>query len=83
MWIYRFIFLSFFFILNTTTAQIVISGTVNDFNTKSPLVGATIKVNNSEGTATNIEGDYTISLSKGNHKLVFSYLGYDLSLIHI
>ena len=77
MWIYRFIFLSFFFILNTTTAQIVISGTVNDFNTKSPLIGATIKVNNSEGTTTNIEGDYTISLSKGNHKLVFSYLGYE------
>ena len=83
MCIYRSIVLSFFFILNTATAQFVVSGIVNDFNTKSPLVGATIKVKNGKGTTTNIEGNYSIPLSKGKHRLVFSYLGYESYFIEL
>jgi TonB-linked SusC/RagA family outer membrane protein len=55
----------------------VISGTVTDEN-HSPLPGVSIIVKgNGNGTATNVQGQYKISVSDTSAVLIFSYIGYD------
>ena len=53
-----------------------VTGTVTSGDTGEALVGATVMVKGtSTGTATNIDGNYEIMVSKGA-TLVFSYVGY-------
>ena len=57
-----------------------ITGVVTDLNTREPLVGVTVFVgdNPSQGTITDFDGNYTITLDlKKPAKLCFSYVGYD------
>lgn len=57
--------------------QYTISGYLIDRKTQDPLIGATIfEPVTSRGTTTNIEGFYSLSLPKGQHQLVCSYIGY-------
>lgn len=66
-----------FFLLNSVlllSQQVKISGTVSD-NTGNPLPGANvIEKGTTNGTQTNFEGHYSLTVSKGA-KLVFSYIG--------
>ncbi len=53
-----------------------ISGTVTDGNdTPLPYVNVFIK-NSSIGTTTNFDGNYSLKLDKGQHTVVFQYVGY-------
>ena len=55
-----------------------ISGIITDSETGEKLVGVTIyDVTSKKGTVTNKVGYYSLELSKGNYKLLYSYLGYN------
>lgn len=58
--------------------QFTISGYLIDHQTNDPLIGATIfEPITSRGTTTNIEGFYSLTLPKGKHQIVCSYIGYE------
>lgn len=55
-----------------------ISGRVTEENTGEPLIGVTVKIKGTTtGTATSIDGNYTIELKSHDAILVFSYMGYE------
>ncbi|MFA8341980.1 MAG: TonB-dependent receptor domain-containing protein [Rhodothermaceae bacterium] len=55
-----------------------ISGKVVDKNTKLPLIGVNVYVNNKNvGTTTDVDGKYNIkNLPVGDYEIIISYLGY-------
>ncbi len=56
--------------------QRTVTGTVVD-ETGEPLIGATVKVEGTAiGTATDFDGNYTLSVPASAKKLTFSYIGY-------
>ncbi|MCC7505294.1 MAG: SusC/RagA family TonB-linked outer membrane protein [Saprospiraceae bacterium] len=58
-------------------AQRSVSGRVTDQSTGEALIGATVLVKGTTtGTTTDINGDYTISVTATGATLVFSYTGY-------
>ncbi len=55
----------------------IISGYVYDYETKEPLIGANIYLENTiYGTTTNKEGYYILQIPEGKYKITFSYVGY-------
>jgi iron complex outermembrane receptor protein len=61
---------------NTVFAQISVQGKVTD-NNNQPLPGVSVTVKeNSTGTTSNSEGNYTISVPSKRSVLVFSYVGF-------
>jgi outer membrane receptor protein involved in Fe transport len=60
-----------------------IKGTVTDSKTGEPLSGVSIQIEGSTmGAKTNIDGDFLIiSVPPGNYSLVFSYVGYEKTLL--
>lgn len=58
-------------------AQGVVKGIVVDVTTNEPLIGATVRIDGTtQGTATSLDGAFTLKVSTANAKLVFSYVGY-------
>ena len=58
-------------------AQITVKGVVKDA-TGEPLIGATVlEKGTSNGTATDIDGNFTLKNVNKNAKLSFSYIGYE------
>jgi hypothetical protein len=61
-----------------------IYGYIKDSKTHEPLIGATISVEGMPiGTLSNDVGYYVLTLPKGTHTLIFSYLGYRRKYIDI
>lgn len=62
-----------------------VTGTVIDSKTLSPLPGATIILNNTEGAISDADGKFalTTKAAKGNVKLSISYLGYTGTTIDV
>lgn len=57
--------------------KFTISGNLNDASNGEGLIGASIKVaDQAKGTITNVYGFYSLTLPKGQYKIVYSYLGY-------
>lgn len=56
--------------------NVSLSGIISDKETNEPLVGASVQVNKT-GTITDVDGNYTISLPKGNYTFTFSMIGYE------
>ncbi|MDR0507227.1 MAG: TonB-dependent receptor [Dysgonamonadaceae bacterium] len=57
-------------------AQNVVTGTVTDQN-NDPLIGVSVSVKNTvQGTMTDLEGRYSITVKDRDAVLVFSYIGY-------
>jgi len=55
-----------------------VSGKVVDAADGSPLIGVSVMVKGTHiGTATDIDGNYSITLPQGSSKLTFSYIGYN------
>lgn len=75
----RFISTCFIFIFSVTTSaqSFVVKGKVIDGNSGDVLIGATIRNLNNEGTATDINGNFSISISGNGDVLIFSMVGYD------
>ncbi len=57
-------------------SQTTLSGKVVDANTGESLIGATIVYGKGMGTATDIDGNYTISIHSGERSIQVSYVGY-------
>ncbi len=81
----RFIFLllfgsSFLYV----KGQLIVSGTVLDSATREPLVAASVFCQNTTlGTATNKQGEFSLSLKSGGYDLVFSYTGYQTQTVQV
>lgn len=74
-----------FGVLPLLAQNIEIKGTVFDELTKDPLPGVNIMVegNTSIGTATDINGKYSIKVPSGDVTLVFSFIGYTTQSINV
>ena len=62
------------FLLNSVDAQ-KLYGTVRDAN-GAPLPGASVVADGNNGQFTDAEGKYSLNLTAGDHRVVFSYIGY-------
>ncbi|HKL19598.1 MAG TPA: TonB-dependent receptor [Halalkalibaculum sp.] len=61
-----------------------ITGTVTSAEDMSPLPGVTIRVKNTnQGTTTNSEGEYSITVSQEASTLVFSFVGFKTKEVQI
>src|SRR3989338_6860533 len=79
---------SFFIFLNSFSQNTgVLKGTVTDNVTKESLPGATLQLrsNMGKGTATDLDGNYSITLDTGYHQLICNYIGFiaDTFAVHI
>ena len=83
----RFFKINILFFLNVvfiyTHAQYSFKGTVKDDKTAETLTGVNIKVNNSKGAITDFNGQFSLDLAKGSHKIMISYVGYETKLIDV
>jgi TonB-linked SusC/RagA family outer membrane protein len=71
------IFLAFFLLSQKTLAQFQVSGTVTDATTNEALIGASISVKGAtQGTVTDIDGNFSLSVKSGSETLLLSYTGY-------
>lgn len=62
----------------------VIIGKVLDKNTQQPLIGVTIRVvGSNEGTVSDVDGNYKISVDNKADELIFSYIGYKSETVEI
>ncbi len=53
-----------------------VKGLIMDKELNEPLISATISDQNGNGVTSDIDGNYELKLSAGNHKISFSYVGY-------
>lgn len=59
-------------------AEITVSGQITDATTQEPLIGSTILIKGtSQGTTTDVNGNYTIAVADQNAVLVFEFVGYE------
>ncbi|WP_185154075.1 TonB-dependent receptor [Fulvivirga sp. M361] len=65
-------------ILVPVLAQVQVAGKVLDGDTNDPLPGVSVLVEGTtNGTITDINGDYNLSVATGSEILVFSFIGYE------
>jgi len=76
----KLLLLAFTFLFQTAFAQIQLSGTIIDGQTKETLIGANVIIKGTDnGTSTDFNGNYILSISgKLPITLEISYLGYKL-----
>lgn len=72
------LFLALFFVSSLAFAQpIQITGKITDVSTNESIPGANVVIKGTtQGTATNMDGEYTITVDNPNAVLVFSFVGY-------
>jgi iron complex outermembrane receptor protein len=60
-----------------------IKGTIADSKTKETIVGGSVVVDETTGTATEISGSYFFKMPSGKHKVEFKYVGYKSQIKNI
>lgn len=55
-------------------------GTISDAKNKETLIGVTVSVNDSVGTATNISGSYELKLKPGTYDVKYRFVGYETKI---
>lgn len=66
---------------NAFAQQLVLSGFVRDEASGEALIGAAVTVESGELVSrTNAYGFYSLTLPQGKHRVVFSYMGYNLHI---
>ena len=83
---HRFIILIVFTLISffTIKAQISVSGSVSDASTEDVLIGVTVlEFGSNNGTVTDENGQYTISLRSDTASLKFLYIGYTTQTIKL
>ncbi|MBT4780053.1 MAG: TonB-dependent receptor [Polaribacter sp.] len=69
-------FLCLFTSILVNAQRVTLSGKVLDKN-QEPLSGATIQIRSlNQGTATDVEGKFSLNIPKGTYKVAISYLGF-------
>ncbi|MEO9966084.1 MAG: TonB-dependent receptor [Reichenbachiella sp.] len=51
-----------------------LSGVISDKS--GPVIGATVSISSSNGTITNVNGEYTLKVPAGTHEVSISFVGY-------
>lgn len=78
------LFLFLGFGLNSQAQVRTVKGSVTTTDTKETLPGATIQVKGTtDGTVTDIDGNYTIKISQAKVVLIFSYIGYKTKEVEV
>jgi iron complex outermembrane receptor protein len=54
-----------------------IKGTLKDSKTQETLIGVNVSVDSLNGTITDIDGKYELTVEPGKYNVIFSYIGYD------
>ncbi|MFA5781445.1 MAG: TonB-dependent receptor [Bacteroidales bacterium] len=71
------IILNFLILSGIVHAQkTAITGKVIDAKTKEPLIGVLVVADDKDGITTDINGNYLLELSPGEHKICFKFIGY-------
>ncbi|MBI3585790.1 MAG: carboxypeptidase-like regulatory domain-containing protein [Ignavibacteriales bacterium] len=66
------------------TQTFTLSGTVRDSSNGESLIAANIRVDGTaKGTITNALGAYKLSLEKGKHVILYSFIGYKTDTLHL
>src|SRR5688572_7336762 len=82
IFIFLFVFIPACFVFGQSS--FTVSGKVVDSATKEPLASASVFCQNTtQGTATNKEGRFSMSLKNGGYDLIITYTGYQSRLIRI
>ncbi|GAB4285999.1 MAG: TonB-dependent receptor [Ignavibacteriaceae bacterium] len=64
--------------------DVLVSGSVTDSETGKPLINANILINPlKEGTVTDQNGEFSVSLPQGNYEFIFSYVGYESQQVQV
>ncbi|MDR1090212.1 MAG: TonB-dependent receptor [Prevotella sp.] len=72
-----FLLVGILFCTVTAFSQVTVKGIVLDKDTKEPLIGVTIySETEKKGTATDIDGGFSLNLSSSKGNLKFTYVGY-------
>ncbi|MBA3284225.1 MAG: TonB-dependent receptor, partial [Nitrosopumilus sp.] len=58
------------------SAQTLVKGTVTSLKTKEALPGVNIFTENLQGTSTDAEGNYSLTLAPGDYTLTYSFVGF-------
>jgi len=66
------LFVSFY-----TSKSQKITGTITDENTKEALIGVNVILSNTNGTTTNLDGEFTLNLKENEKTITFKYIGYE------
>jgi outer membrane receptor protein involved in Fe transport len=79
MFIQRAFLLSAFLLMTLTVVgqKATITGKVVDGKTSESLIGATVILDNGEGTTTDFDGSYTLEVVPGKYELTVGYLGFE------
>jgi TonB-linked SusC/RagA family outer membrane protein len=73
----KFTFLLFFFYSLNTYSQFIVTGTVKDSRDLTPIIGVSIiETGTNNGTTTDFDGKYSLTVASSNSILTLSYLGY-------
>jgi hypothetical protein len=68
----------------SSKAQFTITGTVLDSASREALNAASVFCQNTTlGTATNKQGEFSLSLKSGGYELIFSYTGYQTQTVRV
>ena len=54
-----------------------VSGVVKDEKTKEPLIGVNVILSNTNGTTTNVNGEFNVEVKSGENTITFKYIGYE------
>lgn len=82
--LFVFLLVSFLSIHAGAQSGFTVSGKVFDSASREPLVAASVFCQNTtQGTATNKDGEFTLSLKPGGYDLIITYTGYKSKLIPI
>ena len=65
-----------FFSVNSFS-QTIINGKVTDSRSGEPLIGATIIFGKGQGASTDLDGNFSFEIQKGERNLQVSYVGYE------
>ena len=60
-----------------------ITGTITDENTKEALIGVNVILSNTNGTTTNLDGEFTLNLKENEKTIIFKYIGYETIIKNI
>lgn len=74
---FLFLMISMLFLSMGINGQVTVTGKVIDEETQEPLMGTAVYLEGTTtGTVTNLEGGFSLNVSREAHTLVFSFLGY-------
>ena len=72
----KYIYLLLFIFSNNTFTSAQVSGTVTDSNGEALPFASIYVEGTTNGTTSNVEGDYEFELEKGTYQLVFQFVGF-------